>query len=111
MRDHLVNNKKSGVKAGFFFEDVEVMINNEAQSRFELKIENEVVFATYRLDNKTLYINYVEAPQSLRGTGAAGKLMQQILEWAKEKDYKVFPICGYAVSWINRHSEYHSLRA
>lgn len=87
------------------------MINNEYQSRFELEIDGETVFATYRFDHKILYINYVEAPENLRGTGAADKLMKEIMEFAKEGNYKIFPICGYAVSWINRHKEYHSLRA
>lgn len=85
--------------------------DNKEMSRYELEIGGEVVFATYRLDDQTLYINYVEAPLSLRGTGAAGKVMQGVMQLAQEKKYKVFPICSYAVLWMNRHPEHHHLRA
>lgn len=50
------------------------MINdNIAAKRFELDVSGEIVFANYRIDDSTLYINYVEAPPNLRGAGAAGK--------------------------------------
>lgn len=90
---------------------MEKLTDNKSQSRLEIEVEGETVFATYRIDNNILYINYVEAPPSLRGTGAAGRLMEAVMEFAKENNFSVFPICGYAVSWINRHKEYHSLRA
>lgn len=88
------------------------MINdNIAAKRFELDVSGEIVFANYRIDDSTLYINYVEAPPNLRGTGAAGKLMEGIVQVAKDRNYKIFPICSYAVSWLKRHDEYQSLLA
>ncbi len=85
--------------------------DNIEKNRFELNVDGQIVFANYRMDNDTLYINYVESPVSLRGSGAAGKLMDGIMKIAQEHSFKIVPICGYAVSWINRHKEYQSLLA
>ncbi|PZP55630.1 MAG: N-acetyltransferase [Micavibrio aeruginosavorus] len=85
------------------------IIDNTIARRFEMDLEGQIVFANYRIDQNILFINYVESPPELRGTGAAGKLMEGIMGIAKERSYKVVPICSYAVSWIRRHEEYQSL--
>ena len=77
--------------------------NREDVHKFEYEVEGSVAFADYRLEGSTLYIDYVEAPQALRGTGAVGQLMQHIMQTAKNKQWHVVPICGYAASWISRH--------
>ncbi len=85
--------------------------DNIEKRRFELDVDGQTVFANYRLDNNVMFINYVESPVALRGSGAAGKLMDGVMKIAQERSYKIVPICGYAVSWINRHKEYQSLLA
>ena len=85
--------------------------DNPAKSRYELEVEGKIVFANYRRDATTLYIPYVEAPPSLRGTGAAGRLMEGVMQTARAEGLKVVPICGYAAMWIQRHGEYHDLLA
>ncbi len=85
------------------------MKDNQLQSRFELEVENEIAYADYRKDGNLLHIKYVYAPPALRGTGAAGKLMKEIMETARTKNMKVNPVCGYAASWIQRHKEFHDL--
>lgn len=82
---------------------------NPAKGRYELDVDGKTVFATYRRDGSTLYIPYVEAPPSLRGTGAAGRLMQGIMERARAEGLRVVPICGYASLWMRRHREHHDL--
>lgn len=78
--------------------------DNKDQKRFELVVEDQLVFANYRIEGETLYINYVEAPVSLRGTGAAGKLMEGIVALAKRENYNIVPICSYAAAWLRRHA-------
>lgn len=82
-----------------------IFTDNAAEHRFEYNVEGQIAFADYRRDNKTLYIDYVEAPTALRGTGAAGKLMEHIMTMAKKEALDVVAICGYAASWISRHAE------
>src|SRR5918994_2058566 len=49
--------------------------NNPDKGRFELDLGGQVVFARYARHGSGLVIPHVEAPPSLRGTGAAGQLM------------------------------------
>jgi predicted GNAT family acetyltransferase len=85
--------------------------NNTANSRFELEESGATTYADYSLSNGVLSIKYVFAPESLRGTGAAGRLMDGIVLYARENNLKIMPICGYAVSWLRRHSETADLQA
>lgn len=82
-----------------------MMTNNEDAHRFELSENGHTAYADYRLDGARLYIDYVEAPPPLRGTGAAGRLMADIMVWARERGLEVVPVCGYAAAWIRRHPQ------
>lgn len=76
---------------------------NGDRQRYELVENGLTVFANCREADGALYIDYVEAPPELRGTGAAGRLMQALTDMADEKSLKIIPICGYAAAWIGRH--------
>lgn len=77
--------------------------DNAPASRYELDVGGQIAFATYRGDGSTLYIRHVEAPPPLRGTGAAGRLMEGIMEIAGHARLTVVPLCSYAAAWIRRH--------
>lgn len=83
--------------------------DNTGKSRFEYHVGHSVAFANYREKDNTLYIDYVEAPPELRGTGAAGKLMEYVVSQAREKQMKIWPICGYAAAWLRRHQEHQDI--
>jgi uncharacterized protein len=80
--------------------------DNREKRRFELEEGGAVAFANYRRDGATLVISYVEAPPALRGTGAAGRLMQGVMELARSEGAKIRPRCSYAAAWIRRHKEW-----
>lgn len=84
-------------------------LNNEAQRRLEYHIDGAIVFANYHKKDGVLFIDYVEAPPQLRGSGAAGKLMRFVMQHAREKSLKITPICSFALSWMKRHPEYQDL--
>lgn len=82
-----------------------VFSDNTAENRFEYKMGDHTAYADYRREGKTLFIDYVFSPEELRGTGAAGKLMQHITEAAQKDGSTVVPICGYAVSWMRKNQK------
>ena len=41
----------------------------------------------------------------LRGTGAASRLMQQIVDHARAEKLVMVPRCSYARAWFERHPE------
>ena len=86
-------------------------MDNQSLSRFELEESGAMAYADYRLADGVLSIKYVFAPESLRGTGAAGRLMEGVGAHARANNLKIIPICGYAASWLRRHSETADLLA
>ena len=82
------------------------VIDNPAKSRFELAEAGQVAFADYRRRDGVLTIPHVEAPMALRGTGAAGRLMEGMLALIRKDGLKVRAVCPYAVSYIARHKEH-----
>jgi hypothetical protein len=85
------------------------MKNNSSLSRYEIEIDGQVVYANYRVEGEVINIDYVFAPEELWGSGAAGKLMEEIALMAWDKKMKILPICGYASVWLRRHKEYLDL--
>ena len=84
----------------------DIVTDNRDHQRFELLVDGQVVFASYRRQPGRLVITYVEAPPALRGSGAAGRLMQGLLEHARAEGLKVMPLCPYARAWMQRHPEF-----
>lgn len=83
--------------------------NNAAAGRYEMDEQGQTSWADCREKDGRLYIDHVESPPALRGTGAAGRLMKALAQDAKERDLKITPICGYAAAWLRRSPEYREL--
>ncbi len=89
----------------------EIVTDNITRSQYELPVEGQIVFARYRRADGVVSILHVEAPVSLRGSGAAGRLMQGIVELARTQNEKLVPLCSYAAAWMRRHPESADLMA
>jgi predicted GNAT family acetyltransferase len=81
------------------------------KSRFELEEGGAVAFADYHRANGVLEIRHVEAPLSLRGTGAAGRLMDGVIAKARLDGERIRPICSYAAAYMRRRSDARDLLA
>jgi hypothetical protein len=77
--------------------------------RFELMEDGHTAYADYRLEGDVLHIQFVFAPEGLRGRGAAGRLMESIVAEARAQSLKIHPICGYAAAWLRKHKEHQNL--
>jgi len=70
------------------------------RGRFERREAGGTAFADYRLEGEVLTITHVESPPALRGTGAAGRLMQGVCEIARARRLTIRPLCTYAARYI-----------
>lgn len=83
---------------------------NEDERQYEQIVDGHIVFAKIRNQDGVLYINHVEAPKELRGTGAAGMFMKDFMDHVKgEGIKKVVPFCGYAAHWLAKHEEFSDI--
>ncbi len=81
------------------------LTDSETASRFELVEDGQTVFADYRIANGRLFIDHVESPMALRGSGAAGRLMALVKQHARDAAMPIVPICGYAAAWLKRNPD------
>ena len=77
--------------------------------RYEMDEAGLTSWADYRRAEERLYIDHVESPVALRGTGAAGRLMTALAADARAKGLRITPICGYAAAWLRRSKEFGDL--
>jgi predicted GNAT family acetyltransferase len=81
------------------------VIVNKDEQRFELTENGYLAWAEYRVHDGKYQLPHVEAEPPLRGTGAAGRLMQAIVEHARATGIVIEPRCPYARAWFARHPD------
>lgn len=80
------------------------LVNNTEKNRFEYAVNGAVAIAEYRLEGSSIYINKVETPEELRGTGVAGRLMQEVFDYARQQKLTLVPVCSYAAAWMEKNA-------
>jgi len=73
--------------------------------RYEQAFDGGRVWADYADNSGGRAILHVEAEDALRGSGAAGKFMQNLADHARSEGTLLIPRCGYAVAWFKRHPD------
>jgi len=87
----------------------DTFVDNIERGRFELTEGSHLAYATYRIADGQMLIPYVEAASPLRGTGAAGRLLERVAAEARARGLKVVPMCGYASRWFRRNTQHGDL--
>jgi predicted GNAT family acetyltransferase len=90
------------------FEHAEVQ-DNAAESRYEVRIGDEVAVLEYARDPGQITLIHTGVPQALEGHGIAGKLAKTALDAARAQGITVIPRCRYVAAYIRRHPEYLDL--
>lgn len=58
-----------------------------------------------------MFLNSTEVPESLRGQGIAGKLVDHVFDYARENNYRIIPVCPYIKHYLKKHPEQQDLMA
>ena len=86
------------------------VIHLQERDRFEIHIEGKIAELDYRLRDGVISFTHTGVPQELGGQGIGGHIVRAGLDYAREKGYKVIPICSFVDAYIRRHSnEYGDL--
>jgi uncharacterized protein len=80
--------------------------DNKAQSRFELDVDGDTAFASYRLTPTAVVIIHTETPRALRGQGIASRLIEGALKLIRADGHKVIAACAFVADYLRRHPEY-----
>jgi uncharacterized protein len=81
----------------------ERVVDNRADSRFELTVDGAVAELIYRRRADRLVLLHTEVPKALGGRGIGGQLVQAAVERASSEGLTVVPLCPFARSWLERH--------
>lgn len=86
--------------------------NDEKRHRFVAEIndggDDEAFIDYFRRGGKIVF-THTEVPPALEGKGLAGKMAQVALEFARNENLRVVPLCPFVNVYIKRHKEYQDL--
>ena len=85
------------------------VVHIEAEERFETWIDGQLSKLDYMQDGNNMVITHVGVHPEHRGQGVAGKITEVALEYAKQKSYRVVPMCPYVATYIRRNPQYLEL--
>ena len=85
--------------------DVPAVVDNEAESRFEVSIDGHLAELVYRRHGDRLVLAHTGVPDELEGRGVGGMLVNAAIERAVEQGLTVVPQCPFARRWLERHPD------
>lgn len=83
--------------------------HEEAAQSFEIEIEGQRGYLDYELADGVMTITHTVVPEALAGQGLAGQLTEQAFELARQRGWRVVPVCSFAAAWVERHPDYAEL--
>lgn len=86
-----------------------IVTHNEAAARFETQLDGQLGVVAYQRRNNTLFFTHTEVPGKFQGLGVAGKLAHSALEYARDNNLTIVPLCSYIAAYVRRHPEYQTL--
>jgi predicted GNAT family acetyltransferase len=85
--------------------------DNPAQSRYEMPVDNDVAFITYRRAAGVVTMLHAAVPSRLSGRGVGTSLVRGALDLVRAEDSKVVPLCSFVAAFIDRNVAYQDLLA
>lgn len=56
-----------------------------------------------------IIVDHTYVSDDLRGTGTGGKLVEKIVQYAREENKKIVPLCPFVKSQIQKNPEWHDI--
>lgn len=91
--------------------EVADVVHNAGATRFELRVQDKLCIAEYRLVDGVMWLTHTETPPALRGRGMAERVVRAALDHARAHGMKVRPACSYVRTYLRRHPEMKDLVA
>jgi predicted GNAT family acetyltransferase len=85
------------------------IVNNKAESRYELAIEGQIAATYYSLADGIITFVHTEVPPELGGRGIASKLIRSALDQVRADGFRVIAQCPFVKAFIEKHPDYQDL--
>lgn len=85
----------------------------EGKGMFYIEKEGDIVAElTYTLrDNNVMTLDHSETEPGHTGEGLASSLVKHSVDYARENNLMIDPLCDYAARQFKKHEEYHDVLA
>jgi predicted GNAT family acetyltransferase len=80
--------------------------NNEVNLQFEIELEGEIAYLTYRFYKKNIAFMHTFVPVKLAGKGLASALAIHAFAYAKTNKKLVMVYCPFVSKFIKKNTEY-----
>ena len=88
------------------------VVNNQEESRFDIKVDQEVAFAEYRERKEYIIYPHAVVPEAIGGRGIGEALATYAMQYARENDLKIKPYCPFIAHFMKiKLEEYGDLLA
>ena len=85
------------------------VVDNTAAHQFEIKLDSQIAFAEYRLVHGAIILPHTVVPEAFEGKGIASRLARHAMQYARDHDLKVIPLCAFMGAYMTKHPETHDL--
>lgn len=85
----------------------------EGKGMFYVEKDDDIIAElTYTInDNNVMTLDHTETEPEYTGEGLASSLVKHSVEYAREKNLRIDPLCEYAAKQFERHEEYREVQA
>ena len=81
------------------------IVRNDEKNRFEATLDGETAVLTFHHNGKRLALIHTGVPEKLEGKGLASLLTKTALQYARDNDFTVVPICPFVRSYLEQHPD------
>jgi predicted GNAT family acetyltransferase len=80
------------------------VIDNSTKSRFEISVDGETAFLTYKRTDDALTLIHTEVPPAFRGRHLGNTLVEAALHSAHSAGLRIIAVCPFVRAYMRRHS-------
>jgi uncharacterized protein len=80
--------------------------NNEKEMQFEIEVDGEKSYLSYRYYKKKIAFMHTSVPEVLEGKGIASALAKEAFSFALTQNMPVIVYCPFVAGFIKKHPEY-----
>ncbi len=82
------------------------VIHDKEAHRFTVEVEGMKAVLNYRLQGERMLFLHTGVPPALEGRGIGRALVRAGLTYARERGYRIVPLCSFVAAYLRRHPEY-----
>jgi len=85
------------------------LVNNIERGAFEIPVNDQLAFISYRSSGNVVTLMHTEVPQELEGQGLASAMIEKTLQYLEENNRRIIPRCSFVIAYLKRHPEWNRL--